>query len=121
MLNRPISPNPYGLGGSTATLNPGSGLGGNPAPAAPGTYAGPGANISVLGQPLGFYLGAVALLFLLKMASESDATSLEPAHLHVGAYNILAVTAAAVVGIASLKLIFNRWAVPGLTTFVNFI
>lgn len=75
----------------------------------------------ILNQPIMFYLGGIGLLVLFKVASEHPATDLDVSHLHVGAYDIAAVTVAACIGIASLKLAFNRWYVPGLSEFVNFV
>lgn len=88
-----------------------------------GTYAGPFANTSFLGQPFSFYLGMVLLLFLLKFLGEHERSPIahEVAGIHIGGLNLLKITVAAAVGFASLKVLFTRWTVPGLSEFVNYI
>jgi hypothetical protein len=85
------------------------------------TYAGPGAAISFLGQPFSFYLGMIALLFLLKWFGEHPNTPINPAHLHIGGYDLVAVGVASVVFIATMKLLLNRYPVMGLTQFFNYV
>jgi hypothetical protein len=63
----------------------------------------------------------VLILFLLKFLSEHDRTELDPAHVHIGGYNLLAVGVTAVVFIVMFKVLFNRWHVPGLTELANFV
>ena len=72
--------------------------------------------------PVSYLIGMILLLFVLKFLGDSDALeAIQPAHLDIGGYNVLTVTVVAVVGIASLKLILNRWQVRGLTDLINFI
>ena len=65
-------------------------------------------------------IGMALLLLGLKFIGEHDrAEGISPAHFHVGAYNILTVTVAAVLGIVTLKIIFNSYHVPGVTDVIN--
>lgn len=81
------------------------------------------ANFATSGSPspIIVLLGFALLLFLLKFAGEHKDTAIDPADLHIGSYNILTVTVSAIVGIASLKLLFNWIHLPGITPLVNFI
>ena len=72
-------------------------------------------------SPLVALAGMVLLLILLKYSAELKSTAIDPADLHIGAYNLLAVTITAIVGIASFKLIFNSIHLPGITPLVNFV
>jgi len=72
-------------------------------------------------SPVVILLGMVALLLLLKVIGESKNTAIDPAHIHIGGYNLLGITVVSIVGIGLLKLVFNRWQVPGVTPLLNFI
>lgn len=77
---------------------------------------------SFLGMPLSFWVGAFVLLCVLKWVSEHPDTSLEPAHIHVGGYNLITLVTAWIVGWGLLKLIVNRWFGHTATaSFVNFL
>lgn len=95
--------------------------GGPPAPADPAAYDGPLAGVSVLGQPFVLYLGMIALLFLLKFLSEHDSSALDPADLHIGGYNVLAVGVTASVFIVGLKVLTAKYPIPGLSQFAAFL
>lgn len=69
--------------------------------------------------PVTFLIGLIGLLVLMKVLGESSKTDIEPAHLHIGGYNLVAVTVTSVVGIVLLKVIFNKFQVPGITDLVN--
>jgi hypothetical protein len=84
-------------------------------------YSGPGGAISFLGQPFSFYLGMIALLFALKWFSEHPNTPIDPAHLHIGGYDLMAVGVSAVVFIVTMKLILNKYQVMGLTQLFNYV
>lgn len=88
-----------------------------------GDYTGPLAQTSFLGQPFAFYLGMFLLLFLFKFLNEHDKSPIgrEVSGIHIGAGNVLTITVAAMVGIATAKLIFTRFQVPGLSQFVNYV
>lgn len=72
-------------------------------------------------SPIMVLLGMVLLLLVIKYLGEWNGTAVDPADLHIGAYNILTVTLAAIIGISSLKLLFNSIQVPGITPLVNFV
>jgi hypothetical protein len=85
------------------------------------TYTGPGAGISFLNQPFAFYLGIIALLFLLKYFSENPNTPINPAHVHIGGYNVLAVGTVSIFFIVTLKVFLNRYPIMGLTDVINYV
>lgn len=85
-------------------------------------YSGPFSSlfsINFLGQPLVWLLGLMVLLGLTKIFSEHPSSPISPAHIHIGGYNWWTITVASISGIVIMKLIFNRWPVPGITQLVN--
>lgn len=72
-----------------------------------------------VGEPLGVWVGAIILLFVLKFLSERKDSKLNPAYIKIGGYNVLAITLSAMIGIILLKVIFNKFQVPGVTQFAN--
>ncbi|MEM3469829.1 MAG: hypothetical protein QXZ36_03685 [Thermoproteota archaeon] len=72
------------------------------------------------GQPMIVYFGLLIVLFLAKWVSEHPDTKIEPAHLHIGGYNVAMVTLIAILGIDAMKIIVDRFPVPGLYQVVNF-
>lgn len=72
-------------------------------------------------SPTAVLIGMIALLLLLKFVSEHEKTSIKPAALSIGGYNLLAVTVTSIVGIALMKLLFIRVKVPGITPLVEFV
>jgi hypothetical protein len=72
-----------------------------------------------LGEPLWFYAGLIAILGAWKFIGEHENSNINPAHLHIGGYNLVGVTVTAIVGIVLLKMLVNRWQVPGLTQLIN--
>jgi hypothetical protein len=83
-------------------------------------YTGWGAGISFLGQPFAFYLGLIAFLFLLKWFGEHPNTPIDPRHIHIGGYDMMAVGVSAIVFIVGAKLLLNRYPVMGLTQVINY-
>lgn len=69
--------------------------------------------------PVTFLIGLIGLLVVMKLLGESNKTSIQPAHLHIGPYNILTVTVTAIVGIVLAKIAFNAFQIPGITDLVN--
>ena len=123
-------PNPAGSRGSFImnNLNPGNpydGMDGttidSSVASTPGEYTGPFANQMVLGQPFTILLGMILLLAIFKFASEHDKLPFEPADMHIGPYNILAVGVTSVVFVTIFKVLSNRYPVPGLVQLANFI
>ena len=84
-----------------------------------GGYSGPFAGSSFLGQPFAVWLGMILILVLLKFLSESPKTSINPAKIEIGGYNFIAVGVSAAVFTMLLKIIFNKFPVPGITQFAN--
>lgn len=78
-----------------------------------------GFNSQFIGEPLGVWIGGIILLFVLKFLSERKESTLNPAYIKIGGYNVLAITLSAMIGIILLKVIFNRFQVPGVTQFAN--
>ena len=58
-----------------------------------------------------------ALLILKYTANRRD--DMTPSILGIGVYNFLAVTLMAIFGIVGMKVIFNKYPVPGMTDVVN--
>lgn len=89
--------------------------------AAPAAFSSTGVNLSgtLWGQPLLMYIGMIVLLVGFKFLSEHPASELEPAHLHIGGYNVLAVTVTAIIGIVGLKMLMGIVPIPGLYQVVN--
>lgn len=120
-------PNPSGSRGSAVMggLQPNAGYGGSTSEINTivnnGDYTGPLAGTSILGTPIAVFVGMVLLLALGKFLSEHDNLPFEPADLHIGPYNILAVGITAVVFITTLKVFANKYPVPGLLQLANFI
>ena len=85
------------------------------------SYSGPMAGISWLGEPFIWYLGLILLLFLLKFLSEHESIPLNPAHLHIGGYDFLAVGVCSVIFIATFKLIMSKWPVAGLSNVAAYV
>lgn len=71
--------------------------------------------------PTTILIGLIGLLVVMKLVGESDklAPGIQPAHLSIGGYNILAVTVTSIVGIVLLKVVFNKFQVPGITDLIN--
>jgi len=72
-------------------------------------------------DPVSVLLGIVAALVLLKFVGEHESTAIRPAHIQIGAYNLLTLGLATVAIIGFLKLVFMRWTVPGLSPLMKFI
>ncbi len=72
----------------------------------------------ILGQPAGWFITLFALLLGLmygarKLGAESDYSNLK-----LSTYNIIVISLAAIIGIAFFKVLFARFKVPGLSTFI---
>jgi len=70
-------------------------------------------------SPVTIMIGIIGLLLGMKFLGEAEKTGIEPAHIHIGAYNLITVTVTAMIGIVLSKVLFNYVQVPGLTDFVN--
>lgn len=75
-----------------------------------------------LNQPLAFWVGAAILLIVLKVAGEHEGSKINPAHYHVGGYNLATFLTAWIVGWGALKLAVTRWfPSSGAAQFVSFL
>lgn len=83
------------------------------------TYTGPYANRSFIGEPFAVWLGLILLLVGLRFFTQRSGVLGEVAHLRIGGYNFLAIGVSSAVFIALLKVVFNRFRVPGVTEFSN--
>lgn len=72
-------------------------------------------------SPVTVLIGMIGLLGLLWIIGESSKTDIQPAHIKLGGYNLVAVTIASSVGILLLKLFLNKWPIPHVTDLVNAI
>jgi hypothetical protein len=73
----------------------------------------------VLGQPLAWWALLLALLYGVRFIGAKLGSGEEFRNLKVSVFNIVTVSLMAVVGIGFLKVVVNRFKVPGLTPFVN--
>lgn len=69
--------------------------------------------------PVTILVGLIGLLVVMKLLGESNSTKIQPAHIAIGGYNLIAVTVTSVIGIVLLKVVFNKFQVPGITDLVN--
>lgn len=83
---------------------------------APGVAPAPG---GVLGQPLTWWVVLVVLLVGLMFAAKRAGQGTDFGNIRLSFYNILTITLAAAVGIGFLKVVFSRFRVPGLTTYIQ--
>lgn len=58
-----------------------------------------------------------ALLLLKYTSNRSE--DMTPSIMGIGVYNFIAVTLMAIFGIVGMKVIFNKYKVPGMTELVN--
>lgn len=109
-----LSPYAVGEGGSSATMTPDGAISTDENSAAMGATAG-----GLLGQPLSWWLLLIVLLYGVRFAGSKLGSGEEFKSLRVSVFNIVTVSLMAIVGIGFMKVLFNRFKVPGLTTFVN--
>lgn len=55
------------------------------------------------------FVSVFALLVILKMAIENEHSQVQPELMGVGVYNLVAVTIMALLGIATTKIVTNKW------------
>lgn len=83
----------------------------------PAAYVGPFADKRLLGEPFAFYVGLVLLLVLLRFASEHSDMP-QGANMRVNVYNMLAVGLSSIITIITLKLVFAKYPVPGISPLI---
>lgn len=72
----------------------------------------------LFGKPVTWWIVILALLFALMFVAKKAGQESEFSNVRLSAYNIATITLAAVVGIGFLKVVFGRFQVPGLSTYV---
>lgn len=72
-----------------------------------------------LGQPFTWWFVLAAALIGLKFVAQKLGQGEDFRSIRVSIHNVIVISLAAVIGIAFMKVVFNRWKVPGLTTLVN--
>lgn len=76
------------------------------------------------GEPFAVWLGFILLLVILKFLTEEPGykilgADVNPAHIRIGGYNWMIIGVSATTFIVIMKVIFNRFNVPGLTAYTN--
>lgn len=72
-----------------------------------------------MGQPLSWFLVLIVMLVGLKFVASKLGGDEEFKSIRVSVHNVIIISLAAVIGIGFFKVVFNRWPVPGLTTYIN--
>ena len=86
---------------------------------APTAAAAPATGIT--GQPLAWWVTLIVLFIVLGLVAKKTGNEGEFSNIKLSAYNILMISIAAMIGIGAMKVIFTRFNVPGLSTFVGAI
>jgi hypothetical protein len=79
--------------------------------------ASPGGGI--FGQPLTWWVVILALLVGLMFAAKRAGQGSEFGNIKASVYNIAVITLAAAVGVGFLKVVFGKYQVPGLSTYIQ--
>lgn len=106
-------------GPSTAVSTSPLALAASSAAAGSGAVAATPTMSGVIGQPLTWWATIVALFIVLGFVAKRAGNAGEFSNVKLSAYNILMITLAAIIGITSLKVIFTKWAVPGITPLIQ--
>jgi hypothetical protein len=105
---------PFAAGGAysqdpESSGNPNSGV-------VPGVGDAPG---GIMGKPLTWWVVLVGLLVALMFAAGKAGKGEGFSNIRLSFYNVLTIALAAAVGIGFLKVVFSRFQVPGLTTYIQ--
>jgi hypothetical protein len=73
----------------------------------------------IIGQPLSWWFVLVALLVGTMFAAKKLGAGEEFRNVKMSVYNVIVISLAAIIGIGFFKVAFNKFKVPGLTTFIN--
>lgn len=88
----------------------------------PQTAAATGAGMP---SPVTWLVGAIILLFVLKFLGERESSPINPAHVHIGGYNVLTIFVIVVITVVGMKILVNRpffgsnRALAGFASLVN--
>lgn len=106
---------PFGGGGTgAATVTPGGVSSTSSATAVQRVAA-----TTFLGQPMTWFLLLLALLISLRFVAGKLGEGEDFKNIRVTVHNVIVISLAAIIGIGFLKVVFNRWPVPGLTNYIN--
>lgn len=119
---------PTASGATLGSASAGASLVSTSVPAT-GSAAADGASDSVamtgglIGQPLTWWVTLIGLFLLLGFTAKKLDTgeSSNFANVRLSGYNILMISFAAIIGIGFFKVVFTKWQVPGLSTFIGAI
>lgn len=108
-------------GGTVATMYSADGIMDEVTTAAPAASdsAAPAASGGLIGQPLTWWATLVALFFVLGFVAKRAGQESDFSNIRLSAYNILMIAIAAAIGIGAMKVLFTRFQVPGLSTFIQ--
>ena len=76
-------------------------------------------------SPVTWFVGAIILLFVLKFLGERESSPINPAHVHIGGYNVLTIFVIVVITVVGMKILVNRpffgsnRALAGFASLVN--
>lgn len=113
--NSPITPFDGIMGSQSATTTADGGTVSTAAVAAAGTVASKG----ILGQPFSWFILLIFLLMGLRFVAGKLGGGEEFKSVRVSIHNVVIISLASIIGIGFFKVVFNKWQVPGLTTFIN--
>lgn len=115
--------NPYGASSTASARSMASfpSITGGDLMSGPGTAVQPSGS-GFVGQPVRFWVGLVVLWVAWKFLGEHERTSINPANIHLGGYDLVAVGLSWVVFWTLTKLVVNRWFPQSdAGTFVNWL
>lgn len=81
--------------------------------------AGAAASKGFMGQPLTWFLVLIALLIGMRFVGGKLGDKEDFRNIRVTVHNVIIISMASIIGIGFLKVVFNYWKVPGLTTYIN--
>jgi hypothetical protein len=84
-----------------------------------GAGSGNGNGGGIVGHPVAWWVALIVLLVALMYGSQRFGSEGENfKNIKLSVYNIVVISLAAVIGFAGLKMIFSRFAVPGLSDVI---
>jgi hypothetical protein len=103
-----------GTGSESAAITGGGVVTGDTGDVAAGNGGG-----GFIGQPLSWWFVLVALLVGTMFAAKKLGAGEEFRNVKMSVYNVVVISLASIIGIGFFKVAFNKFKVPGLTTFIN--
>lgn len=107
-----------GGGGGSGSTSGAANMDASGAPSAVGSNA---PSKGLLGEPLSWWVVLLVLLVALMWAAKrvGDSAAEDFKSIKLSMYNIVVISIAAIIGLGFFKAVFNKWKIPGLTTFIN--